>query len=168
MIKIKGKGLRVLKGCHLLGIICWMGGSITSLMILTMLSNMSDQQSLRDVLGLLEIVDLSIIATAAMFTVGVGLIYGIFTSWRFVKVRWVLIKWILSLGIILTGTVFYIPILERLQDMIAVQGMAAVSSVVFRGTLMQAYVLFVCHMAAMIFMVFISVLRPWAKVKANK
>lgn len=165
MIKIKGKGLRILKSCHLLGVVCWMGGSVTSLMLLTKLSTVSSQQSLYDVLRLLEMIDLSMIASAAMFTVGVGLVYGIFTSWGFIRVRWVLIKWMLSLGIIVSGTVLYIPALEQMGAVVTLQGMKAISTAAFQSVLTQVYILFGCHLAAMVFMVFLSVLRPWSKAK---
>lgn len=165
MVKLKGKGLRILKAIHLLGVICWCGGCVTSLLMILRLTAISEAESLQQVLYLLETIDLYIIAAAAMFTVCVGLVYGIFTSWGFKKVRWVLVKWVLSLGIIITGTAFYIPMLEQMRGIISAEGIAAVASAAFQTALLEAQILFCCHLAAMIFMVFISVLRPWTKVK---
>lgn len=168
MIKIKGKGLRMLKVLHLLGIICWLGGSVTSLAMLTQLSSMTHADALLSTLGLLEMVDLYVIAAAAMFTVGIGLIYGFFSSWGFGKMRWILVKWLLSLGIIITGSCFYLPLLTQMGQLVRDLGIAAVADVGFQSSLHWIYVLFGCHLAAMILMVFLSVLRPWSQVKSKQ
>ena len=165
MVKLKGKWLRVLKILHLLGIICWCGGCVVSLFIVSRLDAWPNKQSLLDIFNLLKWIDLSVIAMAAMFTVCIGLVYGIFTPWGFKKTRWIAVKWLLSLAIIISGTALYVPLLEQMQGLIALQGALAVTAAEFRTALSALSALLFCHLSAMVLMVVISVLRPRLKTK---
>lgn len=167
MIKITGKGLRILKFLHLLGVICWVGGSISSFGLLMQSSAAPDRESLTYLFTLMEFLDIYFIACGAMATVVIGVIYAVFTNWGLIKTRWVAIKWLLSWVIIITGSVFYSPFVGQMQEMVKMQGLAVIETAVYQGIYHNLGILLISHMILMITMVLLSTIRPKLGVKSR-
>ena len=167
MIKITGKGLRILRSFHILGVIGWMGGSVCSFGLLLFAHwVVQDKESLLYTFTLLEFIDFFIIISGALATVFIGVIYAVFTNWGFIKTRWVVVKWILSWAIIITGTMFYLPRIEQMRQMVFSQGLMAIESSAYQGMYRELCLLFSAHLFLYVLMVFLSALKPKLGQKA--
>ncbi len=165
MIKIKGKGLRILKFFHLLCVMCWAGGIICSFGLLIQSSTTANRENLIYLFSLMEFLDYYFIISGALATIVVGVIYAICTNWGFIKIRWIAIKWILSWVIIITGSVFYLPFVEQMQEIIAMQGLAAMKTPAYTGIYQNFVILFISHMALVIIMILLSTIKPKLEIK---
>ena len=165
MVKITGKGLRLLRSLHLLGVIAWMGGSVCSFVLLLyshwyVNCAVPDKMSLLFTFDLLEFIDFYIIITGALATVFIGVIYAVFTNWGFIKTRWVAVKWVLSLAIIISGTIFYLPRIEQMRQMVFGQGLEAIDSPAYLGLNGELCLLLSVHLGLYLLMVFLSSWKP--------
>lgn len=96
-----------------------------------------------------------------------GLIYGIFTPWGFSRHTWVIVKW---LGTV-TGFLFGNQCLgvwgRRLLEMSEELGMAALQDPVFLQTQMLQRYGTIAQSALLIFLIGISIIKPWKKRTQN-
>ncbi|MEN6463380.1 MAG: hypothetical protein ABFC94_18675 [Syntrophomonas sp.] len=95
-MKLKRNGMQWLRVLHILSASTWLGvvvgiGSLAYVCFF--------QLSEADFLTIAPLVPelyRKVVLPAAVVTIVQGIIYGIFTSWGFVKYKWVLFKWILA------------------------------------------------------------------------
>jgi uncharacterized membrane protein len=170
MIKITGKGLRILKSFHLLAVISWMGASVCAFGVLVYSHQIIlTKESLLYLFSLMEFLDYFIIG-GALITIILGVVYAVFTHWGFIKTRWVALKWPLSLFIIFTGSLFYLPWLEQMRQIVDDQGLAAMESAAYQDLYQSIFFLLSATLLLFVLMVFLSTWRPkfGAKSKPKK
>ena len=108
-------------------------------------------------------IDYVLVIPGAICTVLIGL----FSNWGFFKYKWITLKWIVGISVILIGTFILHPIALGLTDMMGLFNEQGYSNflngskdnfgVLKIGSTVQAL--------ALIFLVYISVFKPWIKVK---
>ena len=105
MPKLKAKGLRWLKGFHLVAVSCWVGGAV-ALMLLSLLKNgVTDGGVLYGINQSIHRVDMDVVVIPGAFGCLVtGMIFSIFSNWGFFKHKWLTFKWIVNITAILFGT----------------------------------------------------------------
>lgn len=109
-------------------------------------------------------VDDVLVIPGAILTIITAIIYGACTNWGFFKHRWITVKWTLSILIIIIGTFFFSPLLDETLTMASVPGNEILNAeiesnmrIIFAGG--------VCQGSMLIFLVVISVLKPWKTKK---
>lgn len=121
-------------------------------------------EALYTTLKIILFIDNAFVIPGALLTVVIGIIYGLFTNWGFFKHRWIVVKWIISITVILVGTFYFHPNLEK-----AIEAASQIRSVNLNDILITMpntqINLFSSFLqgVALIFLVIISVFKPWRK-----
>jgi len=165
MKKLGTNGVKVLKTCHLLFVMIWLVGVIAMGVVNMITPNSGDE--LYMALYVNRIIDDVLVIPGAMLTVVTAVIYGICTNWGFFRHKWITVKWIISLIVIITGTFYFNPIHNHLLDVANATRDAALNNpdlatehtINLIGPFVQS--------AALVFLVVISVFKPWKKKRIN-
>ena len=94
MWKFGSPGLKFLKIMHLLLIVLFLGGILSSLALL-MNIDLSNFDEVYLTYKNFNVISDHIVKIGAQGTILLGLIYGIFTRWGFIKHKWLGVKWLL-------------------------------------------------------------------------
>ena len=70
-------------------------------------------------------IDIFILTPVAVITLLTGLMYSLCTRWGFFQHGWIIYKWIITLFIIVTGTFYLGPMVEKLLEISAVKRITA-------------------------------------------
>jgi len=164
MKKFSVRGQRVLKIIHLLMAGLWLGGALALSLMLTALG---PGRSGGELLGYdlaRQFVDDYIIIPGAIGCLLSGLVISLGTSWGFFKHRWVAIKWFFTVGCILFGTFYLGPRIDG-QPLLSLNlGLAAAADPLYQALRLENLVGGWVQMAALVFLVAISILKPWKKL----
>jgi hypothetical protein len=167
MKKFNARGQRVLKIIHLLLAGLWIGGAVA---LWLMLATLGPGRSGGELLGYdlaRKFVDDFIIIPGALGCLLSGLIISLGTPWGFFKHRWVAVKWVLTVACIVFGT-FYLGPRVNGQPLLSLElGLAAAADPVYLANRWANLTGGWVQMAALVFMVAISVLKPWKKKQAG-
>ena len=164
MKKLKPQGVKILKMFHLFFAFAWLiGGLAMCLLLFVTHPETGDELYMRS--RILQIIDDWFIIGGAIGAFVTGLIYSIWTNWRFFKHRWITVKWVLIVLQTLFGTFVLGPcinnnveIADRLRD-------AALTDPVFLENVRLTQILGSIQMAFVLAVVVISVQKPWKKKK---
>ena len=165
MKKFSFRGQRILKIIHLLLAGLWIGGAFS---ICLMTAALGPGQSGGELLGYdlaRKFVDDFIIIPGAMGCLMSGLFISLTTPWGFFKHRWVAVKWILTVACIIFGTFYLGPRTNGQPPLTIEMGLAAAADPVYLANRLENIVGGLVQMAVLIFMVVISVLKPWKRAK---
>lgn len=157
--------MKLLKVFHLIFIMMWtMGVVIMSIMYWKPASLLPTfiyhQQT-----GLF--IDYIFVIPGAICTVITGIIYGLKTNWGFFKYKWLIVKWVTGISIIIIGTFILHPSaisLLSVSEQIPVHDypdFLASNLTVIKWLQIMSGV----QAAALIFLIVISVYKPWMKKK---
>ena len=164
MAVLKSRGMRLLKIVHLLGVSCWLGGAVSMIMLNLSSGRPSRAGMLYGINFSSHVLDMWVVITFGLGTcVLTGLIYGLLTPWGFFRQRWVAVKWLVTGLCFVSGWIFLGRWEAALLAMNEAAGNAALQSAAYQqirvlhraGSLVQA--------ALLIFLVALSVIRPWKK-----
>jgi hypothetical protein len=162
MKKFSVLGQRILKIIHLLLAGLWLGGALA----LCLMGALGPAQSGGELLGYdvaRKFVDDFIVIPGAVGCLLSGLVISLGTSWGFFKHRWVTIKWILTVSCVLFGTFYLGPRIDG-QPLLSLElGLTAATTPVYLTNQTENLAGGWGQVAALIFMVAISVLKPWKK-----
>src|SRR6266540_1767796 len=94
MRKFGSLGLKILKMSHILLIVLFLGGILSSFALIMKLdlSNFDDVYMAYKTFNILSD---NVVKMGAQGTILLGAIYGFFTKWGFIKHKWLAVKWIL-------------------------------------------------------------------------
>lgn len=97
MRKISSTGLKLLKILHLLMIILFLGGILSSFALLIKL-DLSDFDDVYSSYRIFNTVSDNAVKIGTLETILLGAIYGFFTRYGFVKHKWLAVKWIMFIA----------------------------------------------------------------------
>jgi uncharacterized membrane protein len=168
MIKLKAKGLKWLKGFHLIAVSCWVGGAVALILLYFLKDGVTDGGVLYGVNQSIHHVDMLVVVIPGAFGCLItGLIYSLFSNWGFFKHNWMIFKWIVTISAILFGTFFLGPWETKMMEISGKMGMSSLTeqaylynekmNLIFGGA--QSFLLMVT--------IFISIFKPW-KTKKTK
>jgi hypothetical protein len=165
MKKLGIQGRKVLKILHFILVGLWLGGAVTlNLMVLALGPAESGPQLYGFDLAC-RFVDNAIIVPAALGCLTSGLLLSWLTPWGFFKHRWISVKWALTVACIMIGIVVLGPPVESQPALSGTFGLGALDDAVYAanrtGTLVGGSALIL----TLLFMLVISVLKPWQKNK---
>jgi len=169
MPKLGPKGLRWLKGFHLIAVACWVGGAVALLLLYFIKQDVNDGGVLYGINQSIHHVDMAVVVVPGAFgCLLTGILYSAFSSWGFFKHKWMVLKWIVTVAAILFGT-FYLGPWET--TMMEISGKLGISALTYPSYLYnQRMNLFFGALQCLVLMttVFISVFKPWKKKEKNR
>jgi len=168
MLKLSAKGLRWLKGFHLIAVSCWIGGAVALLLLYFLKNGVTDGSVLYGINQSIHHVDMVVVVIPGAFGCLItGLLYSTFSNWGFFKHNWLIFKWIITVAAILFGTFFLGPWETTMMEISGKLGISSLNdqsylynqkmNVIFGG--IQCIVLMIT--------VFISIFKPWKKKKSK-
>lgn len=161
--KVKGKGLKVLKLIHLLGIMPWISGCLAAFILMLFIKSSTNSDEIFYFLNAIEILDFNAIVIGAIFTVLLGIFYGLFTNWGFIKMRWLVIKWLVSIFIIVSGIQLYIPNIDAMRNLLATHRIAAVQGAEFWYHWQILLGIIIIDLLLMAILIALSIFKPKLK-----
>lgn len=163
MKKFGAQGQRILKIFHLITACLWVGGAIALNLMGLMLGPAESGPELLGYDLARKFVDDLIIIPGAMGCLISGLLISWLTPWGFFKHRWVAVKWVLTVACILFGTFYLGPKINGQPPISQELGLAALSDPLYVANRFNNALGGGLQVLAILFMLAISVLKPWKK-----
>jgi hypothetical protein len=160
---ISPKAKKWLVGTHLLFASVWVG-AVVALFLLSLKSFWVDHTAvLKSLHSDLLTIEYILVIPPAFGSLITGGLLSLWTNWGFFKYRWVLFKWIATVSLIIFGAVFLNTWIEGMFRVVVEQGV--------NGRLHNPYKLYAqlnlifvpIQWLVLVFMLFLSVLKPWGK-----
>ena len=166
MLGLKGK--KILLGIHITFISIWIGTLIVVLLLMFIKNSSFNISQIAVVDKVIFLLSDNIIMNVSIAVALSGLIFSMFTSWGFIKFYWIIVKWIL---VILLGCVIMFlsgPAMNgaaALSDVFNVQVLSNPDYLQYEKLSLQYSLI---QIILLIFIVFISVIKPWGPRKTKK
>jgi uncharacterized membrane protein len=129
VVKLKVKGLKWLKGFHLIAVSCWVGGGVALILLYFLKNGVSDGNVLYGINQSIHHVDMAVVVIPGAFGCLVtGVLYSSFSNWGFFKHTWMIFKWTVTIVAILFGTFFLGPWETAMMGISGKLGMTSLSN----------------------------------------
>ena len=166
MRKLSARGLKWLKGFHLLAVSCWIGGAVALLLLYFLKRDVTDGGVLFGINKSIHYVDMSVIVIPGAFGCLItGLIYSIFSTWGFFKHSWLVYKWIVTIAAILFGTFWLGPWETAMMEISGSQGIAALHDQAYLYNQKMNITFGVLQCLVLVVTLLISIFKPWKRRK---
>jgi uncharacterized membrane protein len=153
MKKLGKKGLRWLKGFHLIAVSCWVGGAVALLLLYFLKMDVIEGGVLFGINQSIHHVDMSVVVIpGALGCLLTGLIYSSFSNWGFFKHNWL---------------IFLGPWETRMMEISGDLGMSALADRDYLYNQKMNFIFGVLQCLAVMVTVFISIFKPWKKKKSR-
>ena len=150
-----------LKVMHLIAAGVWIGGTAT-LTALICLYHPDSPESFRAHNSLLRMIDLYIIAPAALGCLVTGAIYSSYYNFGFFRLKWVMAKWCINVFFIAFGILVMLPWLDGAIALTLTVANAAEETAAIRA--MHIFIN-IGQWAVIVLLVCLSVFKPWGKTR---
>jgi uncharacterized membrane protein len=166
MKKIGAKGLRWLKGFHIIAVSCWIGGAVSLLTLYFLKNGISDGKVLYGINQSIHHVDMAVIVIPGAFGCLItGLIYSLFSSWGFFKHNWLIVKWVITVTAIIFGTFWLGPWETKMMEISGRLGMSSLDDPAYLYNQKMNVLFGTVQCLVLMITVFISIFKPWKKKK---
>jgi len=164
MNRLSKQGRQWLISFHILFSGAWVGAGF-GLILLLLASSPANGDELHGVLASARLIDDFIIIPVAMGSLITGALISWLTSWGFFTFKWVTIKWILTVASIIFGTFWLGPWLNGMEELSAVERALALDNPTSLHYRLMLTISSPIQVGSLVFMVFLSVFKPWKKWK---
>lgn len=161
MLQLNPTGTKILKILHLLVVMTWTV-SIIAMWVLSWISYDTGQELFMYYKCMVWI-DRLLTVPAAILSIGTGIFYGLLTPWGFFKQRWIIVKRIVCGVVILLASLVFYPACQHAYSTILQNYDAALNNNQVLTSLKMARDASFYQAIALIFLVVISVFKPWRK-----
>jgi uncharacterized membrane protein len=169
MPKLNAKGLKWLKGFHLIAVSCWVGGAVALLLLYFLKDGVSDGGVLYGINQSIHHVDMAVVVIPGAFGCLItGLIYSSLSNWGFFKHTWLIFKWIVTVAAILFGTFFLGPWETNMMNISGKVGISSLTDPVYLYNEKMNLVFGMAQVLALMTTIFISIFKPWKSKKGKK
>ena len=165
--KLSAKETKTLKIFHLLFSFMWLGGAIALAVISFFITPNNPSEALIYA-RILDFIDIWMIVVGAMGAFFTGLIYSIWTNWGFYKHKWILVKWIIVIIQIAYGTFILGPWVEHNIQIAETMSSNLSNYPVYFENLTKISIGGTIQLFFLVFIVYLSVIKPWKKNKTKK
>jgi uncharacterized membrane protein len=166
MKKMGKKGLRWLKGFHMIAVSCWIGGAVALILLYLLKGNVVNGDVLYGINQSIHHVDMVVVVIPGAFGCLItGLIYGIFSNWGFFKHNWMIFKWIVTIAAILFGTFYLGPWETKMMEISGKLGMSSLNDPLYLYNQKMNLIFGSLQCVVLMITVFISIFKPWGKRK---
>ncbi len=169
MRKFSANGLKWLKGFHLVGVSCWIGGGFALVLLYFLKSGVTDGGVLYGINQSTHHVDWAVVIIPGAFgCLTTGLLFSVFSNWGFFKHAWITFKWIVTVLAILFGSYFLGPWETAMVEISGKLGMSSLSSPEYLYSERMHVVFATVQLLALLTIVFVSIFKPWRSTKAKQ
>ena len=168
MRKLTAGQMAWLKVFHLLFVGAWIGGQMSFILIQNVKYQLALPAHQYGIIAALKAIDDIVIIGGAVGCLFTGLVYSLATSWGFFKYRWVTVKWITTVLLILFGTFFLGPWINEMAYISANEYASALVNLNYLYDEKMNTAWGSIQFGINIFLVIISVLKPWKRLKIQK
>lgn len=162
MKKLGPKSMKYLKMIHVLLVVLFFGGILSSLSINLTIDFSTYDETLLAYKNIIIISD-QIIRFGAVGTLLIGFVYGFFTNWGFFKHRWVGVKFVLYMVQTIVGIFIVDHLMMANMNLLETQKEMALTNPVFiQNHEWRLYAVYF-QIAVTVFIFIISYLKPWKK-----
>ena len=151
--------LKVLKMLHILMIVLFLGGILSSfaLMMKLDLSNFDDvYMTYKN----FNVISDNIVKMGAQGTILLGAVYGFFTKWGFIKHKWLALKWILFIIQTFVGILIVDKLMVANLTLLETEKVLALSNPVFIHNHSLRFYVVIAQIGLTLFALILSVLKP--------
>jgi len=149
-----------LKSIHLIAAGVW----ITTGLIMFLVQFMNDDIKTGDQLHLMNqiihFIDMKILVPSAILCLLTGWMYSQFTKWGYFKHPWLIFKWIITVLIIVLGTIYSGPWIEKLVLISGEIGLDSLHDADYQWYENSQNIMGVCMTGTLIVSIFISIFKP--------
>ena len=168
MPKLGPKGLRWLKGFHLIAVSCWVGGAVSLLLLYFIKQDVTDGGVLYGINRSIHHVDMAVVVIPGAFGCLLsGILYSALSNWGFFKHRWLVFKWIVTVAAILFGTFYLGPWETAMMEISGKLGLSALTDPSYLHNERMNMLFGTLQCAVLVTTIFISVFKPWKKKKTT-
>ncbi|NTV06788.1 MAG: hypothetical protein HGA59_09840 [Chlorobiaceae bacterium] len=168
MKKLSAKGVKWLKGFHLIAVASWIGGAVSLLAMYFLKEGVTDGRVLYGINQSIHHVDMTIVVVpGAIGSLLTGLLYSIFTHWGFFKHNWLTFKWIVTVTAIVFGTIFLGPWETAMMEISGKIGIASLTDQAYLYNQQMNLMFGTLQVMVLIITVFVSILKPWKSKKTS-
>jgi len=169
MSKLKAKGLKWLKGFHLIAVSCWVGGAVALLLLYFLKDGVTQDGVLYGINQSIHHVDMVVVVLPGAFGCLVtGLIYSSLSNWGFFKHTWLICKWIITVTAILFGTFFLGPWETTMMEISGKMGMSSLTDPSYLYNEKMNLIFGALQALVLMITIFISIFKPWKSLKGRK
>jgi hypothetical protein len=153
----------VLLGFHVLFASFWMGGVAALVLVSILGARPHHADALTLARRALQWLDWTIIIPSCLGSLATGALFSLLTPWGFFKHTWITIKWILTVAMILFGVFFLGPWVDGTARLAGERGLVALDDSLYSVTALRILGFSVVQIALLVFMLFLSTLKPFGK-----
>lgn len=166
MQTLKTRGLRWLKGFHLIAVSCWVGGAVALTMLYFLKGGIADGDVLYGINKSIHHVDMAVVVIPGAFGCLVtGFVYSLFSDWGFFRHTWLIFKWIVTILAILFGTFFLGPWETGMMEISGRIGISSLSDPAYLYNEKMNLIFGTIQALVLVITVFVSVFKPWKSRK---
>ena len=168
LYKLSPKLKKWLLSIHILMVVTWLGGTMCMLALNRVAFQAASIQELAVTTRNIQVIDDIFIKAPALGALITGLLLAIFSNWGLTTYYWIIIKIVLTLALIVFGILGLNPWLAdsiRLIQTVGWEVLVLPTYLFVRNMGIYGAVLSICLMT---FMVVISCLKPWGKIRAAR
>jgi hypothetical protein len=159
MRKFGSIGLKLLKMFHILMIVLFLGGILSSFALLMKL-DLSDFEDVFVAYKTFNIISDNVVKMGAQGTILLGAIYGFFTKWGFIKHKWLAVKWILFIAQTFIGILVVDKLMVANIALLETENVLALSDPIFiHNHYLRLYVV-IAQIGLTLLALILSVLKP--------
>ncbi len=159
MRKFGSIGLKLLKMFHILMIVLFLGGILSSFALLMKL-DLSDFDDGFVAYKTFNIISDNVVKMGAQGTILLGAIYGFFTKWGFIKHKWLAVKWILFIVQTFIGILVVDKLMVANIALLETEKVLALSDPIFiHNHYLRLYVV-IAQIGLTLLALILSVLKP--------
>jgi hypothetical protein len=155
----------VLLGFHILFAAVWLGGVAGLLLVSILGHSPAGGDALALARSTMQWIDWVLIIPSCLGSLATGFLFAWLTPWGFFKHTWLVIKWVLTAAMILFGIFFLGPWVDGTAKIAAERGLGALGDHAYAVTAVRVAAFSVVQIALLLFMLFLSTLKPFGKRK---
>ena len=159
MRKFGSLGLKLLKMLHILLIVLFLGGILSSFALLIKL-DLSNFNEVYATYKIFNTISDNVVKIGAQGTILLGAIYGFFTKWGFIKHKWLAVKWILFIAQTFIGILVVDKLMVANLALLETEKVLALNNPTFlHNHYLRLYVV-IAQIALTLLALILSVLKP--------
>ena len=159
MRKFGSLGLKILKMLHILLIVLFLGGILSSFALILKL-DVSSFEDVHSSYKVFNIISDNVVKMGAQGTILLGAIYGFFTRWGFIKHKWLAVKWLLFIAQTFIGILVVDKLMVSNLTLLETEQASALTNPVFiHNHYLRLYVV-IGQITLTLFALVLSVLKP--------
>jgi glucose uptake protein GlcU len=166
MLRLNTRGLRWLKGFHLVAVACWVGGAVALILLYFLKDGVGDGSVLYGINRSIHHVDTFVVVIpGAIGCLITGLIYSSFSNWGFFKHAWLIFKWIVTVSAILFGTFFLGPWEKTMMQISGKLGISSLTDPAYLYNQKMNILFGAIQVLLLLITIFVSIFKPWKNKK---